>query len=537
MASKIAVIGAVDGQFRTVFQKVADLHAKHSFAFTIITGNLFADPATATEEHKSDVNNLIKGTVHIPLATYFALGTHPLPNSVVEKLKSSNNELCHNLFFLGKISFSTTLEGIRIAAVGGTYNPKQADDDYIPFYNETDTKGLQGNKAADILITNEWPAGVRSRSRVHFDAAEDPPSQPCLADLCTFLKPRYHFSTSGTTFYEREPFFHLPSEETDGLYPTTRFISLASFGNRSKQKWIYAFTLDPSASHPVSAEPGSTASPFALLDKKRNAPTDRESAGLVFEDHHGGGRQLKRRRRHKGPLQASECFFCIANNHATHLVTTIGEYAYMTTAKGPLSNSGTFPGLDFPCHMLIIPLFHTPTLASIGEKRHKTYAEMQQFRASMNRMLKFKTGNEYGSVTWEVSKANFPHTHWQYLPVSAELIHNGLLEGAFRIHADNEKCPRFKKEDVGDGVQETGDFFRVLIWDPLKPEDEYTSLIMRFDDSIKFRHQFGREVLAKLMRLDNRIDWHQCGQLQNEEEADVAAFNRAFKDFEFTTEE
>lgn len=92
------------------------------------------------------------------------------------------------------------------------------------------------------------------------------------------------------------------------------------------------------------------------------------------------------------------------------------------------------------------------------------------------------------------------------------------------------------KEDVGDGFDETSDFFRVLIWDPADDTAKQTSYVLRFDEKIRFHSQFGREVLAKLLRLDKRIDWHECGQTQAEEEADVAKFKDAFKRFDFAAE-
>ncbi|KAF2240670.1 CwfJ domain-containing protein [Trematosphaeria pertusa] len=544
MAYKIAVIGDVNGQFPAVFQKLGALHAKNNFSFALIVGNLFASPSDATKEDETNVRNLISGKVDVPLTTYFALGSNAFPQTVVEKLESSDDELCHNLHFLGKRTTMKTSEGIRIVALGGRLDPNiiagQSMDKYPPFYSETDAKILRGATTADILVTNEWPAGVRSRSNASFNADVPPQEQECIADLDVMLKPRYHFSTSGSTFYEREPFFHVPSEETDGLYPVTRFISLASYGNIAKQKWIYAFSLDPSASHPISPPSGSTICPMTHPDnKKRQAPEQREQA-LVYDDGRRGGRRPHKRRKgeHKGPISASECFFCLANeNIATHLVTSIGENSYLTTARGPLSNSQTFPKLGFPCHLLIIPFTHQPTLGSMEEEdRHATYAEMQKYHASVNKMVKSLAGEEYGSVTWEVSKSSLPHTHWQYMPVPADLIRKGLLEAAFKALAENLHWPKFTKEDVGDGFEETSDYFRVLIWDPRNDAEKQTSLILRFDEKIRFHLQFGREVLAKLLRLDSRVDWRDCGQTQAEEEQDVANFKKAFQEFDFAAD-
>ncbi|PSN61344.1 hypothetical protein BS50DRAFT_625249 [Corynespora cassiicola Philippines] len=542
MASKIVVVGDVDGHYPAVFQKLSSLHAKNAFAFAIVAGNLFASPLLATEGDEANVQALISGKIHVPFTTYFALGSYPLPSAIAEKLDSSDGEVCHNLLFLGKRTTMKTSEGVRIVALGGVLDSNiiagQSRDKYLPYYSETDAKVLRGASNADILITTEWPEGIQKRSKVDFSPEKQPQSQQCLADLDATLKPRYHFSTSGSTFYEREPFFHPPSDETEGLYPVTRFISLASYGNLNKQKWIYAFSLDPTASHPISPPSGSTASPVFFSERKRQAPTHGESS-LIYDDGSRGRRPNKRRRgEHRGPIQASECFFCLSNqNIATHLVASIGENSYLTTAKGPLSESSTFPELGFPGHVLMIPFTHQPTLAAMEEQdRLATYAEMQKYRTAMNSMLKSVGGEQYGSVTWEVSKSSLPHTHWQYMPVPADLIRKGLVEAAFRALAENLRWPSLSKEDVGDGFQETGDFFRVLLWEPSGGEGGSVSLVMRFDEKIRFHNQFGREVLAKLLRLDKRLDWRDCGQTQQEEERDVAKFKEAFGAFDFAAD-
>ena len=154
----------------------------------------------------------------------------------------------------------------------------------------------------------------------------------------------------------------------------------------------------------------------------------------------------------------------------------------------------------------------------------------------MNRMLKSLAGEEYGSVAWEVSRSNLPHTHWQYLPLPADLIRKGLVEAAFKALAENYHWPEFSREDVRDGFEETSDFFRVLIWDPQHEAGKQKSLVMRFDEKIRFHAQFGREVLAKLLRLDDRVDWRNCGQTQEDEENDVQKFKAAFKEFDFAAE-
>ncbi|KAF2196579.1 hypothetical protein GQ43DRAFT_404803 [Delitschia confertaspora ATCC 74209] len=535
MTSKILVIGEVNGQFPHVFSKLADLQQKHQFAFALIVGNLFAHPLTATAEDEESIASLLNGKIHVPVTTYFALGTQPLPPAIISKLESAE-EVCPNLYFLGKRTVMKTSEGIRIVALGGQLDANitagASKDDYPPYYGETDAKILKGATTADILVTTEWPTGVRTRSAVPFNPTEQPLEQHCLADLCSALKPRYHFTTSLGAFYEREPFFHEKNEE--GAYPITRFISLAEYGNDKNQKWIFAFSLDPKAALPANPPEGATASPLTTSDKKRGFPGNANS-GAQYTYEHDKRPNKRRRGPHKAP-SASECFFCLANeNISTHLITSIGDNAYMTTAKGPLPTSTTFPKLGFPGHLLIIPMAHQPTLANMEEEeRQNTYAEMQRYRCSLNNMLKSAAGEEYGSVTWEVSKSSLMHTHWQYMPVPAELIRNRSVEAAFKALAKNQNYPKFEEADVGDGFEETSDFFRVLIWDPRKQADQYQSFVLRFDEKIRFHLQFGREVMGKLLKLDQRVDWHSCGQTQQQEEEDVAKVKEAFAEFDFT---
>lgn len=533
------VVGDVNGQFRDVFKKLSGLHAKNDFSFAIVVGSLFADPMTASPQDDEDVVDLLSNKVEVPLTTYFALGSTALPAKVIEKLESSSGEACSNLFFLGKRTIIKTSDGIRIVALGGNLDPNitvgASRDKYPPYYGEDDARVLRGANSADILITNQWPAKVMTGSKAEFSSEEMPSEHQCIAELCMALKPRYHFSVSADAFYEREPFFYAPDESSGG-YRTTRFISLAKYNNLKKQKWIYAFTFDRNTSLPTTVPAGSTASPFSSAAKKRQAPTNDGSSYRFSSDT---GRHHKPHKKHKASLPTpSECFFCLSNpNVATHLIVSIGDEVYLTTAKGPLTTASFFPQLGFPSHILLIPMSHVPTLASIDteETRSQTYDEMQRFRGALHSMLRKKSGGELGSVTWEVSRTGGVHTHWQFLPVSSGLISRGLVEAAFKVQSENEKYPTFFEKEVKEGNGE-GDFFRVLIWDPSGKEgaEVEKSLILPLDSSFRFDLQFGRKVLAKLLGLEQRVHWQDCGQSQEEEAADAQAFKEAFKEFDFS---
>jgi len=529
----------------SVFKKLSSLHAKNVFTFAIIVGDLFADPSSSTAADNGDMEALLKGDLKIPLPTYFTLNSYALPLRVVEKLESSNGELTPNLYFLGKRTTIQTSEGIRIVALGGKLDTNVigglSKDKYLPFYTESDAKSLFGANTADILITSQWPSSIRAGSKVAFNSdLDEPPAHQCIADLCATLKPRYHFSTSTNTFWEREPFFHMPSEGIEDYRPITRFISLATYNNAANQKWLYAFSLDPSADLPLNTPPGTTASPLFGKSQKRARFPDQEQSYSRFAkpDHHN--RPSKRSR---PPPTPSECFFCLSNpNLATHLITSIGSDAYLTTAKGPLSTPTTFPILGFPAHYLIIPLPHAPTLDLIADPatRTSTVKEMQRYRKALQAMVRHQSKGELGAVTWEVSRASGVHIHWQFLPISTDMVKRGLVEAAFKVEAENEKYPHFTAEEVDDGISEQSDHFRVWIWragDGDAEDDVERSLVLQLPYNQRFDVQFGRRVLAKLLQLEARLDWKDCMQSEAEEIQDAEAFKKAFKDFDFSLAE
>ncbi|KAJ5988000.1 CwfJ domain protein [Penicillium waksmanii] len=511
MASKIIVLGSVNCQLRAAFTKLAKLQVKQNFAFAILVGNLFGD--CSTESELDEITALLSGTTSVPLPTYFTLGDKPLPTRIVEKIEA-NDEVCPNLYFLGKRGTLKTSEGIRISALGGKMHTDAASQSkpetnaagkFQPTYTEADARALFGTHSADILITNQWPKGIRTGSKVVIpeDQAKTLTEVPCLSEVAATLKPRYHFSSSDEVFYEREPFFHLPTEDSPDVKPLTRFISMAPFG--SKQKSMYAFTLDLAAAPPLTIPAGATASPFRPPQTKRKGlPAQRESFKRFATDddyHNNSNRPQKRHQRAPppGPDQSTS-----------------------QRQRDPSPPNDLFTDLGFPGHMLIIPFSHTPTLNSISdpESRAGTYAEMQHYRAALHQMLSDRSSGKLGAVTWEVSRGNGIHTHWQFLPVPVDLIDQGLVEAAFKVEAENLNYPRF--ETKAEGLDSSAE-----------PEK---TLMLELNPDFRFDIQFGRRVMAKLLELDKRMNWKDATQSQPEEEADAEAFKEAFKKYDFSME-
>lgn len=526
----------------------------------------------------------MKGSITIPLPTYFTVGIHPLPQQIIDKIENSDGEVCPNLYFLNKRSTTKTSEGLRIVNLGGTLDPAitagLSKDRFLPFHTEDDAKALRGANSADILLTSHWPLSISSGSHINIsDEVQLPPAEQCVADLCSILRPRYHFATSNDLFYEREPFFNLSDEGQPDTTSITRFISLASFNNLSKQKWLYAFSTDPNAAPPSIMPAGTTASPLTNLSKKRHRYPDQSEAYSRFA-HGGDNYRPQKRAKGTGKLtMPQECFFCLSNpNLSTHLITSIATDTYLTTAKGPLPTPTTFPSLPIPGHILIIPLAHSSTLATIPDasSRASTYKEMQRYRRSLHSLLIDKSTNgALGAVTWEISRRSGVHVHWQFLPCATDLIKAGLVEAAFRVEAENERFPAFKSKDIGDGGAEPagGDYFRVWIWRPStadpngdkadaanggecdsgSAEDhgdaesgattgretrgKEKQLVLPLEAGMRFDMQFGRRVMAKLLGLENRMDWRACAQTEDEERKDAEGFKAAFRKFDFSLEE
>jgi hypothetical protein len=440
---------------------------------------------------------------------------------------------------------------VKIVALGGALDETIAgisQDQFVPSHTVGDAKALYGANTADILLTTSWPASIRTGSKVELPAgAKIPAGQEHISELCAKLRPRYHFSTSPDFFYEREPFFHRATQEDPDFKPLTRFISLAPYGNTSKQKAVYAFSLPLSPDRNAPSPPGTTSSPFTPPSGPRKRPAlDPQPYSRHGHDDYRNKRQKGYRgERYRPPPGPQECFFCLSNpNLATHLISSIGDDAYLTIAKGPLTTAETNAelGIKFPAHVLIIPLTHSPTMAMItGEENvgQKTFAEMTKFREILQTMIAKRSDGKLGTVTYEISRASGVHTHWQFIPMPVETIQKGLVEAAFRVEAENLSYPPFQVRDPGIGLKD-GDFFRVWVWTPPTeeaPEGMTKCLTMAFDDHLRFSLQFGRTVLAKLLGLEKRIQWRDCAQTEDEEKRDMEAFKTAFREFDFTLED
>lgn len=544
------VVGSVEGKLQPWFTKLAKLQSKQNFSFAIVTGNLFS-----LEDDEDAVTDLLSGKIIVPVTTYFTVGTHALPARIAEKIANDESEICPNLHYLNKSSVTNTSEGVRIVTLGGVLDPEilggaQSKEPHLPYHTSGDAKVLRGANSADILLTTVWPSQVwkGSTQNLQFDHTTIPSSDD-VADLCAHLKPRYHFCSSPDPskpfLFEREPFFHKPPDaSTDPA--VTRFLSLAPFGNELKVKSMHAFEIN--APGPLPA--GSTVSPFIVrIDNTRKRPALDEDGGFsrFGNDYNRGGFSRHRggKRQRQAPHGPDTCFFCLSSaNAANHMVCSIGDDAYLATAKGPLTTATTFAeyGINYPAHMIITPQVHMASIkqSTMGqETADKTFKEMTRFREAMQATVSQLSKQKLGAVTWEINRAAGGHVHWQFVPVPVELIKNGLGQAAFKAEASNLKLPGLVVKDFGLADEVPGDYLRVWIWHEEDDEEGgkiiSQSLLMRFDENVeRFDLQYPRKVMAKLLGLENRTVWRNCEQTEDEETADTSKFREAFRPWDFT---
>lgn len=528
-----------------MFKKIAKLQPAQDFAFALIAGNLFANDDTALEE-------LLNNKIPIPLTTYYTIGTTPFPQKVIDRLEAEQ-DVCENLHFLGKRSTTKTSDGVRLVTLGGLLNASVAsglsEDKYAPTHTTGDAKALYGANSADILLTTTWPASIQHNSEV-FTPGESvvPEAQQHIAELCVALKPRYHFSRSTGFAFEREPFFHKPTVDDPDSKFITRFLSLAEYGNATKSKALFAFSLSHTVDHLVPLPSNITICPFTRPSKRAALDIDPYSRFHGREDsdkYRDSKRPRGRRGERQPPPTPDQCFFCLGKRDVPdHLLTSVGAevQAYLTMSKGPLTTIDTFKqyGLEFPAHVLIIPVGHTPEISSLPDEgettKQGTWAEMNRYKDAIQNMIAKKSANKLGLVTFEISRRSGVHTHWQCVPMAAEKVEGNIIEAGFRVEGEQRGYPAFELRDPGIHENE-GDFFRVWLWTPPSesaPKGSTKCITMPLDDGFRFDLQFGRSVLAMFLGLENRKHWKDCPQTMEEELADVEAFKQAFEEFDFS---
>ncbi|PKU68284.1 zinc finger CCCH domain-containing protein 59 isoform X1 [Dendrobium catenatum] len=313
---RILLCGDVLGRLNQLFKRVQSVNKSTGpFDALLCVGQFFPDTADNLEE----VANYLDGLSPIPISTYFigdygAGATRFL--SAAAKIPSNKGfkmdglEVCPNLYWLkgsGKFSF----HGLSIFYLSGRQIP---DAEGNGRYSRDDVDALRALAeepgVVDIFMTNEWPSGVWNRtdlSEAALGVSDPSGSDPVVAELAVEIKPRYHIAGTKDVFYAREPY------SNDDAVHVTRFLGLATVGNKEKQKFIHAISPTPASAIPASEihlkPPNTTVSPYDIegtsnhLREQAKRPANSDSANQYWRFD-----VSKKRPRHDGLSGERLCF-------------------------------------------------------------------------------------------------------------------------------------------------------------------------------------------------------------------------------------
>ncbi|KAK6374232.1 hypothetical protein LTR64_002339 [Lithohypha guttulata] len=583
MATKILVVGPVNGQFEKAFSKISKLHAKTDFAFALVAGNLFGPGG-----EEGQLQALLSGSLSIPLPTYFTIGDTALPQTVQERLEA-NGEVCSNLLYLGRKGTLTTTEGVKIIFLGGKQvqnedNLTQSIGKYDPLFLENEARALQGAHSAHILLTNQWCARIENGSNIPLpEDVQITQSSIAVANLCATLKPRYQFCPSTSTSWKREPFVWPMDYSENAETQVTRFEALGDISQKASD-WISAFTLD--ISKPATSEGAQRAAPFTLVSprgkRKRNALEADPYPGRRFDttgnNHHG-----RKNKKHKQSYDPNNCFMCLGKpQFAAEMVVSIADESFITSLRGTLPTQSTFPQLKSSGNLMIIPMYHAADETSHGKRARSEmeseFREMTRYRHALQHMLQARGNSQLGAVCWEVNRTGIRHFHWQWIACPQDMVGKGLVEAAFKIAAEKNDHEKFHICDPDQLLLDRGsDYFRVWIWSSqasllangnkasngnangnkdvpitsslveqadaiaagvdersvVPPGTSETSMYFELPSDQRFNVQFGRTVMSGLLKLENRADWRSVPLEDGDEGRDAEAWKEDLGEFDF----
>ncbi|CAL5199246.1 unnamed protein product [Lathyrus oleraceus] len=305
MAPRILLCGDVFGRLNQLFKRVSSVNKSAGpFDALLCVGQFFPD----SPELLDDFMSYIEGGSHIPLPTYF-IGDYGVaaPKVLMAATKDSANrgfkmdgfKVCDNLYWL-KGSGKFNLFGLSVTYLSGR---KSSNVQQFGTFSEDDVDALRAIAeepgVVDLFLTNEWPSGVTNgaaASDIPAGFSESSGSDSTISELVQEIKPRYHIAGSKGIYYAREPYSNV-----DAVH-ITRFIGLASVGNRDKQKFIHAVSPTPastmSSTDIAMKTTNTTLSPYTS-PKEKASPSDTAKRSGDSDSQHWRYDVSQKRQKHE----------------------------------------------------------------------------------------------------------------------------------------------------------------------------------------------------------------------------------------------
>ncbi|XP_042382854.1 zinc finger CCCH domain-containing protein 59-like isoform X1 [Zingiber officinale] len=275
---RILLCGDVLGRLNLLFKRVHLFRkSMDPFDALLCVGQFFPDSDDGIDE----VADYFEGRSAVSIPTYFigdyGVGAIRFLSAASKPLaargfKTDGLEVCPNLFWL-KGSGKFSLLGLSVVYLSGK---QPSEDDGRGRYSEDDVGALRAlaeeDGIVDLFLTNEWPSGVSTgadTSNAPSEVTDLSGTDPVISELAKEIMPRYHIAGTKGVFYEREPY------SNDKSAHFTRFLGLASVGNKNKQKFIHGITPIPasimSPSEISARPPNMTMSPYMHVEPASHA--------------------------------------------------------------------------------------------------------------------------------------------------------------------------------------------------------------------------------------------------------------------------
>ncbi|XP_026320616.1 CWF19-like protein 1 [Hyposmocoma kahamanoa] len=527
---KTLICGDVNGNFNSLFSRVETINKKSGpFDVLLCVGNFFGDDNSQLDAYRM-------GTRKVPVPTY-VFG--PSNSDHVKYYNCAEGEdIVPNVTYMGKRGIYTTSAGVKIAYLTGLSRRELGKDIPMVTFEPSDCSAVRDScfrgqsefRGVDMLITTLWPSGIQEDECQKVEVEKERLSD-LIAWLAIHIKPRYHFVPSTSKFFERQPYRN-QSHHQDYKECATRFIALAPVGNKDKEKWIYACSLQPISkmrmTELLQSTTDETACPYDPNLLKQHQPgkvvtvTGNGQFFFNMDANDDDGQHGKRKRKggeesekKKKGIDLDQCWFCLSSPSVEkHLVISVGTHCYLALPKGPLT----------PYHVLILPIAHhqaitrAPDEVVIEIKRFKE--ALKSFYSPMNKVAVFFERN-YRSA----------HMQIQCVPVPKQCSEQ-ILE-VFQDEAGINSLELEVLPPYTDIMQVT------FAGSPYFHAELPTGEQIYIKTKQYFPLQFGRDVLSSppILNCEDKADWRQCLLSREEEDQHVAKFRRKFRPFDFTADE
>ncbi|KAG4959168.1 hypothetical protein JHK87_035801 [Glycine soja] len=598
MAPRILLCGDVLGRLNQLFKRVSSVNKSAGpFDALLCVGQFFPD----SPEQLEDFTKYIEGGSHFPLPTYF-VGDYGVaaPKLLLQASKDSANQgfkmdgfkVCHNLYWL-KGSGKFSLFGLSVAYLSGR---KSSSAQQFGTYTEDDVDALRAIAEepgiVDLFLTNEWPSGVTNRaadSDIPAGLSDAAGGDSTVSELVQEIKPRYHIAGTKGIYYAREPYSNV-----DAVH-VTRFIGLASVGNKDKQKFIHAISPTPastmSSTEIAMKTTNTTLSPYTY-EEKRTSPMDstKRSSDSISDPQYWRYDVSQKRQKHEAGHGDKLCFkfvssgSCPRGEKCNFLHDTDAReqcmrgvcFDFLNKGKcerGPDCNfkhslqdeGGRLPsrrpgsGRSKECWFcLSSPNVESHLIISIGENYYLALAkgplvedhvliipvEHMPSTLSMsseseielsrfqNSLRSYCKSQEKEVIFFEWVSVRGTHANLQAIPIpSSKAI---MAEKIFNLAAQKLGFEFVTKKF--DSISDGRKFLKAQIDGDSSlfyaQIPGGTILLHHVEEKEKFPAQFGREVLAGLLNMADNADWRNRKHSKDEEMKTVEVFKSRFQEYD-----